>query len=164
MGQPAPLASHPEPSPATVAGPCGPTGQRPESRGELRRPVLTGGEPFRWRGWCQRAHHAEPHRLGGWRWLGGVTNHTAMAARSPKKKEAPSSALTSTMAAASERKRGREARRSYWRRESRNGGVGGGMSLARQRRRSVARAVRAAAVAAFERAGVRNGGRSGGSR
>ena len=54
----------------------------------LRRPVLTGGEPFRWRGWCQRARHAEPHRLGWWRWPGGVTNHLAAAARSPERKEA----------------------------------------------------------------------------
>ena len=50
--------------------------------------MLTGGEPFRWRGWCQRAHHAEPHRQAGWRWLGGVMNHTAAAARSPERKEA----------------------------------------------------------------------------
>ena len=54
----------------------------------LRRPVLTGGEPFRWRGWCQHARHAEPHRLGWWRWPGGVTNHLAVVARSPERKEA----------------------------------------------------------------------------
>ena len=68
--------------------PVAPWVSDPRAGEELRRPVLTGGEPFRWRGRCQRAHHAEPHRLGGWRWLGGVTDHTATAARSPERKEA----------------------------------------------------------------------------
>ena len=54
----------------------------------LRRPVLTGGESFRWRGWFQRACHAEPYRLGWWRWPGDVMNHLATAARSPERKEA----------------------------------------------------------------------------
>ena len=53
----------------------------------LRRSVLTGGEPFRWRGWCQRARHAEPHQLGWWRWPDGVTNYLATAARSPERKK-----------------------------------------------------------------------------
>ena len=89
---------------AGPSGSTGPTGQSPGAftshcgwalrvsdprAGEkLRRPVLTGGEPFRWRGWCQRARHAELHWLGWWRWLSGVTNHMAAAVRSSERKKA----------------------------------------------------------------------------
>ena len=66
----------------------GPAGQRPRAGEALRRPVLTGGKPSRWRGWCQRARHAEPQRLGWWRWPGGVTSHPAAAVLSPERKEA----------------------------------------------------------------------------
>ena len=50
--------------------------------------MLIGGELSRWRRRCQHAPHAEPHRLGGWRWPGGVTDHAAVVARSPERKEA----------------------------------------------------------------------------
>ena len=50
--------------------------------------MLTGGELSRWRRRCQHAHHAEPHRLGGWHWPGSVMDHTAVAAHLPKRKEA----------------------------------------------------------------------------
>ena len=49
--------------------------------------MLTGGELFRWHRRCQRAHHAEPHRLGGWSWPGGVTVHATAAAHSLERKE-----------------------------------------------------------------------------
>ena len=49
--------------------------------------MLAGGEPPRWCRRCQRAHHAEPHRLEGWSWPGGVTVHATAAAHSPKRKE-----------------------------------------------------------------------------
>ena len=66
----------------------GPAGQRPRAGEALRRPVLTGGKPSWWRGWCQRVRHAEPQRLGWWRWPGGVTSHPAAAVLSPERKEA----------------------------------------------------------------------------
>ena len=50
--------------------------------------MLTGGELFRWRRRCQRAHHAEPHRLEGWSWPGGVTVHATAVAHSLERKEA----------------------------------------------------------------------------
>jgi len=57
----------------------------PRAGEEPRRPVLTGGELFRWRRRCQRAHHAEPHRLEGWSWPGGVMVHATAAAHSPER-------------------------------------------------------------------------------
>ena len=102
--------------------------------------MLTGGEPFRWRGWCQHACHAEPHRLGWWRWPGGVTNHVAAAARSPERKEA---AKLGPYLDDGGRKRA-QARQGGWA-ELLAAGIeewrrGRGMSPARQRRRSVVRA------------------------
>ena len=69
-------------------GPVAPRVSDPRAGEEPRRPVLTGGKLFRWRRRCQRAHHAEPHRLGGWSWPSGVTVHATAAAHSPERKEA----------------------------------------------------------------------------
>ena len=69
-------------------GPAAPWVSDPRAGEEPRRPVLTGGELFRWCGRCQRAHHAEPHRLEGWRWPGDVTVHATTAALSPERREA----------------------------------------------------------------------------
>ena len=80
----APGAVHLELPPATAA----PRVSDLRAGEEPRRPVLTGGELSLRRRRCQHAHHAEPHRLGGWRWPGGVTDHMAMVAQSPERKEA----------------------------------------------------------------------------
>ena len=103
--------------------------------------------------------------MGGWRGPGGKTDHAATTACLPERKEAPSSALTSTTAAASERRRGRDLRRSCWRWESKNGGVEGG--VCRRRGSGGVRwreGARAAAGAASERAREWSGVHSGVSR
>jgi len=65
----------------------GPAGQRPRAGEALRRPVLTGGKPSRWRGQYQRLRHAETQQLGRRRWPGGVTSYLAAAVLSPERKE-----------------------------------------------------------------------------